>query len=105
MFFGVSLKLNNTQVLTFILIYDQVVLLFSSFGVEPMCKILGAKVVWGISNFIIFACMLSTVFISFLSKGSEMNGTIRVASLLLFSILGVPLSVSSNKPCHFMQHS
>lgn len=67
-----------------------------------MCQRLGARVVWAISNFIVFACMASTAVISLISveeysKGIEHviggNGVIKIASLVLFALLGFPLSV------------
>ncbi|XP_021887838.1 sucrose transport protein SUC3 isoform X2 [Carica papaya] len=89
------------------LLLNSVVLGISSFFIEPMCQRLGARVVWAISNFIVFACMASTAVISLISveeysKGIEHviggNGVIKIASLVLFALLGFPLSITYSVP-------
>lgn len=68
-----------------------------------MCKLIGSRLVWATSNFIVFACMAATAVISFISvKESSTqightiggNENIKIASLVVFAILGFPLSVS-----------
>lgn len=68
-----------------------------------MCKLIGSRLVWATSNFIVFACMAATAVISFISvkeSSTQMghtiggNESIKIASLIVFAILGFPLSVS-----------
>lgn len=83
----------------------QVVLGISSFLIEPMCQRMGARLVWALSNFIVFACMAGTAIISLISVGEYSNGiqhviggneTIKTASLVVFALLGFPLAVRFN---------
>lgn len=69
-----------------------------------MCKWMGAKLVWALSNFIVFVCMASTAIISLISirdysGGIEhvigANEAIKIASLVVFVLLGFPLAVST----------
>lgn len=73
-----------------------------------MCKWMGARLVWAMSNFIVFACMAGTAIISLISiqdysKGIEhvlgANETIKIASLVVFILLGFPLAVSTRSCC------
>ncbi|XP_059648872.1 sucrose transport protein SUC3 isoform X2 [Cornus florida] len=89
------------------LLLNSVVLGISSFLIEPMCKRMGARLVWAMSNFIVFACMAGTAIISLISvkdysEGIEHviggKGTIKIASLVVFSLLGFPLSVTYSVP-------
>lgn len=68
-----------------------------------MCKRMGARLVWAMSNFIVFACMAGTAIISWISveeysKRIEHviggNDNIKIASLIVFALLGFPLAVS-----------
>lgn len=68
-----------------------------------MCKRMGARLVWALSNFIVFACMAGTAIISWISveeysKRIEHviggNDNIKIASLIVFALLGFPLAVS-----------
>lgn len=76
----------------------------TSFLIEPMCKWMGARLVWAVSNFIVFICMAGTAIISLISVrdysgGIEhvigANDAIKVASLVVFVLLGFPLAVSA----------
>ncbi|KAF8408075.1 hypothetical protein HHK36_007216 [Tetracentron sinense] len=89
------------------LLLNSIVLGISSFLIEPMCQRMGARLVWALSNFIVFACMAATAIISLCSvtessKGIQHvilgNGAIRVAALLVFSLLGFPLSITYSVP-------
>lgn len=89
------------------LLLNSVVLGISSFLIEPLCQRIGARLVWAISNFIVFACMAGTAVISLISvseysKGIEHaiggNQAIRIASLVVFSLLGFPLSITYSVP-------
>lgn len=68
-----------------------------------MCQRMGARLVWALSNFIVFACMAGTAIISLISVGQYSKGiehviggndTIKIASLVVFALLGFPLAVS-----------
>lgn len=67
-----------------------------------MCRWLGARLVWAGSNFIVFVCMAGTALISLVSvrqysgvqHGIGANETTKIASLVVFAILGIPLAVS-----------
>ncbi|XP_022158985.1 sucrose transport protein SUC3 [Momordica charantia] len=84
-----------------------VVLGISSFFIEPMCQRMGARLVWAMSNFIVFACMMGTTIISLISvsqysKGIEHiiggNSTIKNAALVVFALLGFPLAITYSVP-------
>ena len=64
---------------------------------------MGARLVWAMSNFIVFICMETTAIISMWSISEYSDGVqhiigenkaIKVAALAIFSIPGFPLSVS-----------
>ena len=75
----------------------------SSFLIEPMCKLMGARLVWAVSNFVVFVCMAGTAIISLISVHDYTRGIehaigasegIKYASLVVFVLLGFPLAVS-----------
>ncbi|KAF4375256.1 hypothetical protein F8388_001013 [Cannabis sativa] len=89
------------------LLLNSVILGISSFLIEPMCQRMGARIVWALSNFIVFVCMAGTAIISIIavgkySKGIEHaigeNDTIKTASLVVFAILGFPLAITYSVP-------
>nr|AIU94754.1 sucrose transporter 2a [Morus alba var. multicaulis] len=89
------------------LLLNSVVLGISSFLIEPMCQRMGARLVWALSNFIVFACMAGTAIISLISVGEYSNGiqhviggneTIKTASLVVFALLGFPLAITYSVP-------
>ncbi|GMH27602.1 hypothetical protein Nepgr_029445 [Nepenthes gracilis] len=89
------------------LLLNSVVLGFGSFLIEPMCRKMGARLVWALSNFIVFICMASTAIISLVSLKSYSHGiqhiigassSTKIASLVIFAILGLPLSVTYSVP-------
>nr|AWL54319.1 sucrose transporter 2 [Boehmeria nivea] len=89
------------------LLLNSVVLGISSFLIEPMCQRMGARVVWALSNFIVFACMAGTAIISLISVGEYSKGlehviggndTIKIASLVVFALLGFPLAITYSVP-------
>ncbi|GAB2280299.1 sugar transporter [Dionaea muscipula] len=90
------------------LLLNSVVLGVGSFLIEPMCRRMGARLVWAFSNFIVFVCMASTAIIGLISLRNYSNGVQRVigassstkiAALIVFAILGFPLSVRSGCTC------
>lgn len=82
----------------------QIVLGITSFFIEPMCRRLTPRVVWAMSNFIMFAGMAATAIISAWSLKSfhgsiqqaiTVDGSVRAVALVLFAVLGVPQAVSN----------
>ncbi|KAJ6312741.1 hypothetical protein OIU76_011565 [Salix suchowensis] len=89
------------------LLLNSVVLGISSFLIEPMCQKLGSRLVWAMSNFIVFVCMAGTAVISLISVGEYSEGIehviggnapIRIASLIVFALLGFPLAITYSVP-------
>lgn len=88
------------------LLLNSVVLGISSFLIEPMCRWIGSKSVWAVSNFIVFACMAGTAIITVISleesRGTDNavgeNESIKTASLVVFAILGLPLAITYSVP-------
>ena len=71
---------------------------------------MGARAVWALNNFTVFACMAGTAVISLMSlkdnsEGNEHilpNETTRTAAVIVFALLGFPLAVSVlSKPKSF----
>ena len=73
----------------------------SRFIHDPLCRRVGAKLVWSISNFMICICMASTAVISALAITKDdqqvyMNDYwAKNAAIAVFAILGLPLAVIS----------
>lgn len=89
------------------LLLNSVVLGVGSFLIEPMCRRMGTKVVWALSNYIVFFCMASIAVISLVSLKSYSQGvqhaigensSTKIASLVIFAILGFPLSITYSVP-------
>ncbi|CAH8355302.1 unnamed protein product [Eruca vesicaria subsp. sativa] len=88
------------------LLLNSVVLGISSFLIEPMCQRMGARAVWGLSNFTVFACMAGTAVISLMSLRDNSNGnehilpneTTRTAAVIVFALLGFPLAITYSVP-------
>ncbi|XP_059445037.1 sucrose transport protein SUC3 [Corylus avellana] len=89
------------------LLLNSVVLGISSFLIEPMCRWMGARIVWAMSNFIVFACMGGTAIISLVSVREYSEGiqhviggsaAIRIAALIVFALLGFPLAITYSVP-------
>ncbi|KAG6467832.1 hypothetical protein ZIOFF_072396 [Zingiber officinale] len=89
------------------LLLNSVVLTISSFSIAPMCRKLGTKVVWAISNLILFICMAAICIIGIWSSKEfhssaqprlTADPTIRIVALAFFTILGFPLAVVYSVP-------
>ncbi|CAM0943383.1 unnamed protein product [Alopecurus aequalis] len=89
------------------LLLNSVVLGIGSFLVDPLCRMMGARLVWAISNFIVFVCMMATTVLSWISfdlyssKLHHIIGadkTVKNSALILFSLLGLPLSITYSVP-------
>ncbi|KAL6513864.1 sugar transporter [Orobanche hederae] len=86
---------------------EEVVLGIASFFIEPMCQWFGSRLVWASSNFIVFVCMAGTAIISLISVRQYSdgiqhvigaNGTTKIASLIVFALLGLPLAITYSVP-------
>lgn len=81
----------------------------TSLAIEPLVRILGGvKKVWGIGNFLLAICMGLTVLITAMAKNARSIATVtsidgeptqpplavKMASFLLFALLGIPQAVS-----------
>ena len=82
----------------------QIVLGISSFLLEPMCRKLTTRAVWAFSNFVLFFAFASMSIVSIWSTNGysygvkeeeQVNGRVRAVALLIFALLGLPLSVST----------
>nr|ALI88693.1 sucrose transporter 2 [Phelipanche ramosa] len=89
------------------LLLNSVVLGIASFFIEPMCQRFGSRLVWASSNFIVFVCMAGTALISLISVRQYSdgiqhvigaNGTTKIASLVVFALLGLPLAITYSVP-------
>ncbi|ONK64025.1 uncharacterized protein A4U43_C07F21330 [Asparagus officinalis] len=98
---------NGVREGAFGLLLNSVVLGISSFLIDPMCRKMGSKIVWAMSNFIVFICMAATTIISFVSLSDYSNGiqhvlgannAIKIATLVIFSLLGFPLAITYSVP-------
>ncbi|KAL6562538.1 sugar transporter [Orobanche gracilis] len=86
---------------------EEVVLGIASFFIEPMCQWFESRLVWASSNFIVFVCMAGTAIISLISVRQYSdgiqhvigaNGTTKIASLVVFALLGLPLAITYSVP-------
>ncbi|XP_071691042.1 sucrose transport protein SUC3-like [Rutidosis leptorrhynchoides] len=86
------------------LLLNSVVLGITSFLIEPMCQRMGSRLVWALSNFVVFACMAGTAIITIISVRQSENSVvgeneaIKNASLVIFAILGLPLAITYSVP-------
>ncbi|GLT36949.1 hypothetical protein SLA2020_112940 [Shorea laevis] len=89
------------------LLLNSVVLGIGSFFIERMCQWMGARLVWAMSNFTLFACMAITAIISLISVREYSEGiqhvigeneAIKIAALIVFALLGFPLAITSGVP-------
>lgn len=82
------------------LMLNSIVLGVASVGVEHSARwVGGVKRLWGGVNFILTICLALTVLVTKLAKSTRhSNGSpaegIKIGSLALFSVLGIPLAVS-----------
>ncbi|WVZ73067.1 hypothetical protein U9M48_021419 [Paspalum notatum var. saurae] len=98
---------NGVREGAFGLLLNSVVLGIGSFLVDPLCRLIGARLVWAISNFTVFVCMMATTILSWISSdlySSKLhhiigaNKTVKNAALIVFSLLGLPLSITYSVP-------
>nr|ANZ54935.1 sucrose transporter [Manihot esculenta] len=89
------------------LLLNSVVLGISSFLIEPLCQRMGPRLVWAMSNYIVFASMAVTAIISLISISEYSGGiehvigasaSIRIAALIVFALLGFPLAITYSVP-------
>ncbi|WOL03058.1 sucrose transport protein SUT2 isoform X1 [Canna indica] len=86
------------------LLLNSIVLGCTSIVLERLCRKFGAGLTWGVSNIIMFFCFLAMLIVSSLAKnldygpsGLPPNGLV-IASLVIFTILGAPLSITYTIP-------
>ncbi|KAK3155719.1 hypothetical protein QOZ80_2BG0206710 [Eleusine coracana subsp. coracana] len=97
---------NGVREGAFGLLLNSVVLGVGSFLVDPLCRLIGARLVWALSNFTVFICMLATTLLSWISSDLYSskhhiigaNKTVKNAALIIFSLLGLPLSITYSVP-------
>lgn len=89
------------------LLLNSIILGFSSFLIEPMCKRLGPRVVWVSSNFLVCIAMAATAIISwwstkefheYVQHAITASKDIKIVCMLLFAFLGVPLAILYSVP-------
>ncbi|KAL5207682.1 hypothetical protein ABZP36_032117 [Zizania latifolia] len=92
---------------SFGLLLNSVVLGIGSFLVDPLCRLFGARLVWAISNFTVFICMMATTILSWISFDLYSNKlhhiigankAVKISALIVFSLLGLPLSITYSVP-------
>ncbi|KAJ0988340.1 hypothetical protein J5N97_006696 [Dioscorea zingiberensis] len=83
------------------LLLNSIVLGMSSFLIEPMCRKFTARLVWVLSNFLVFFAMTAFTILSAISMSEHTfgpNHNIRIMALVIFAILGFPLSILFSVP-------
>lgn len=84
------------------LMLNSVVLGVTSLLMEKLCRKRGAGFVWGISNILMAVCFLAMLVVTYVANtigyvGKDLPPTgIVIAALIIFTILGFPLAVSSS---------
>ncbi|CAD6202298.1 unnamed protein product [Miscanthus lutarioriparius] len=98
---------EGVRVGAFGLLLNSIILGFSSFLIEPMCRKVGPRVVWVTSNFMVCVAMAATALISFWSlkdyhgyvqDAITASTSIKAVCLVLFAFLGVPLAILYSVP-------
>ncbi|KAM0931950.1 hypothetical protein ACQ4PT_000031 [Festuca glaucescens] len=89
------------------LLLNSIILGFSSFLIEPMCKRLGPRVVWVSSNLLVCIAMAATAIISwwstkefheYVQHAITASKDIKIVCMVLFAFLGVPLAILYSVP-------
>ncbi|KAH7683913.1 solute carrier family 45 member 1/2/4 protein [Dioscorea alata] len=84
------------------LLLNSIVLGVSSFLIEPMCRRITTRIVWVLSNFIVFLAMTAFTILSVISMNEHHitgpNHNIRIIALVIFTILGFPLAILYSVP-------
>lgn len=93
---------NGVHQGAFGLLLNSIVLAIGSFLIDPLCRRVGPKFVWSVSNFMICFCMGSTAFISAVAVRKEESGHFHTyaywAAIAVFAMLGLPLAVTYSVP-------
>ncbi|XP_020113377.1 sucrose transport protein SUT4-like isoform X1 [Ananas comosus] len=98
---------NGVREGAFGLLLNSAVLGVSSFLIDPMCRFIGARLVWAACNFIVFICMAATTILSWVSISNYSNGiqhvvgankAVKNVALVVFSLLGFPLAITYSVP-------
>ncbi|XP_028777849.1 sucrose transport protein SUC4 [Neltuma alba] len=86
------------------LLLNSVVLGITSLLMERLCRKRGAGFVWGISNILMAICFIGMLVVTYVAKsigylGKDQPPTgIVIVSLIIFTILGFPLSITYSVP-------
>ncbi|KAI9106374.1 hypothetical protein K1719_021902 [Acacia pycnantha] len=86
------------------LMLNSVVLGITSLLMERLCRKRGAGFVWGISNILMAICFIGMLVVTYVAKnigylGKDQPPTgIVIVSLIIFTILGFPLSITYSVP-------
>ncbi len=86
------------------LLLNSVILGISSLFIDPLCRLLGSKNVWALGNFIVFVAMAFTGIITMNVGHSRADGSyhhpnwVRIAAVILFTVLGFPLAITYSVP-------
>jgi solute carrier family 45 protein 1/2/4 len=86
------------------LLLNSVILGISSLFIDPLCRLLGSKNVWALGNFIVFVAMAFTGIITMNVVHSRADGSyhhpnwVRIAAVILFTVLGFPLAITYSVP-------
>ncbi|KAL6007698.1 general substrate transporter [Asimina triloba] len=87
------------------LMLNSVVLGCTSLSIEFLARKVGVKRLWGYANFMLSLCLAMTVVVTKVasSKRSGLPGTsppesVKVSTMALFSVLGIPLAVTYSVP-------
>lgn len=86
------------------LVLNSVVLGITSLLMEKLCRKWGSGFIWGLSNIVMALCFLAMLVVTFAAKQVGLgdddlprNGIV-IASLLTFTVLGFPLSITYSVP-------
>ncbi|XP_016166274.1 sucrose transport protein SUC4, partial [Arachis ipaensis] len=86
------------------LMLNSVVLGITSLLMERLCRKRGAGFVWGVSNIIMAICFLAMLVVTYVASNASYLGKdapptgIVIAAVILFTILGFPLSITYSVP-------
>ncbi|KAG9439880.1 hypothetical protein H6P81_020045 [Aristolochia fimbriata] len=89
---------------SFGLMLNSINLGLTSLLLEKLCKMLGAGVVWGLSNILMSICFAAMLIISAIASNIKNSGEVLppnglvIGALAVFAVLGVPLAITYSVP-------
>lgn len=81
------------------LMLNSVMLGITSLFMEKLCRKWGAGFIWGLSNILMTLCFIAMLIVTAIRSNMNTvnnlppNGVV-IAALIIFAVLGIPLSVS-----------